>query len=224
MDPQTNDSTQYEVQYTDEAKGFLYRRRAATHVVFLVPYLQSGMCLLDCGCGPGSITADLANLGAAREVIGIDVDATQLELARAHADAAGVSNIRFEKGDVRQLHFDDESFDAVFTHGVIEYVSDPVATFAEIRRVLKPGGVLDLVMATGAVFCLHEIRQTRHDSLSYSSTSCAEVVENRSLVGISLPHYMPPASSALNRLRLTTVGHPIPSQQGLPLISLLHTA
>ena len=83
------------------------------------------MRLLDCGCGPGSITTDLAALVAPGDVIGFDVDPAQLELARAHAEAAGVQNVRFEQGDVRQLHFDDESFDAVFTHGVIEYLPEP---------------------------------------------------------------------------------------------------
>jgi SAM-dependent methyltransferase len=135
-------SEHFQVEYTDEAKRFLYRRRASTHAAFFLPYLQPGMRLLDCGCGPGSITVDLAVLVAPGEVIGIDLDPAQLALAQAHAESAGVTNVRFEQGDVRQLRYEDQSFDAAFVHGVIEYLPDPVQAFAEIRRVLNDTGVL----------------------------------------------------------------------------------
>lgn len=132
----------YRVEYTNEAKRFLYRRRATTHAAFFLPYLQPGMRLLDCGCGPGSITVDLAAIVAPAEVVGVDHDPAQLELARHHAERKGTTNVRFEQGDVRQLHYEDQSFDAVFVHGVIEYLPNPVQAFEEIRRVLKDGGVL----------------------------------------------------------------------------------
>ncbi len=100
------------------------------------------MRLLDCGCGPGSITVDLAAIVAPAEVIGVDHDPAQLELARHPAERKGAKNVRFEQGDVRQLRYEDQSFDAAFVHGVIEYLPNPVQTFGEIRRVLKDGGVL----------------------------------------------------------------------------------
>jgi SAM-dependent methyltransferase len=100
------------------------------------------MRLLDCGCGPGSITADLAAIVAPGEVVGIDLDPAQLDLARQHVEMKGISNARFEQGDVRQLPFENASFDAVFVHGVIEYLPDPVQAFSEIGRVLKDSGVL----------------------------------------------------------------------------------
>jgi SAM-dependent methyltransferase len=139
---QPSNAEPYQVRYTDEAKRFLYRRRAATHGAFFLPYLKPGMRLLDCGCGPGSITVDLALIVAPGEVIGIDADPAQLELARAHAQLAGVTNVYFEQADVRQLHYQDKSFDAAFVHGVIEYLPNPVDAFTEIRRVLKDDGVL----------------------------------------------------------------------------------
>jgi SAM-dependent methyltransferase len=141
MDEPTH-SEQFRVEYTDESRRFLFRRRAVTHGAFFLPYVKPGMRLLDCGCGPGSITVDWAMLVAPAEAVGIDTDPAQLELARNHAAAAGVTNVRFEQGDVRQLPYADQSFDAAFVHGVIEYLPDPAAAFGEIRRVLKVGGVL----------------------------------------------------------------------------------
>ncbi len=134
--------TNFQVEYTDEAKRFLYRRRAATHGAFFLPYVEAGMRLLDVGCGPGSITADWAQQVQPAEVVGVDLDPAQLALARTHAQALGLTNIRFEQADVQQLPFEDCSFDAAFVHGVIEYLPDPIQAFGEIRRVLKPGGLL----------------------------------------------------------------------------------
>ncbi|MCL4862595.1 MAG: hypothetical protein KJZ93_24500, partial [Caldilineaceae bacterium] len=61
---ETDSSTHFQVEYTGEAKQFLYRRRAATHGAFFLPCLERGMRLLDCGCGPGSITVDWAMIVA----------------------------------------------------------------------------------------------------------------------------------------------------------------
>src|SRR6516164_9500258 len=67
-------------------------RRAARWVPFLLPHVRSGMRLLDCGCGVGSITLDLAEIVAPGETVGVDVDAGQLELARAAAAARGLGH------------------------------------------------------------------------------------------------------------------------------------
>ena len=117
-------------------------RRAAQWVPFFVPHLRSGMRLLDCGCGVGSITLDLAEIVAPGEVVGLDLDASQLALARAAADTRGLTNARFEAGNVYELPFADASFDAVLAHTVLFHLSDQLRALKELRRVLAPGGII----------------------------------------------------------------------------------
>lgn len=99
------------------------------------------MAVLDCGCGPGSITVGLAEIVAPGQVIGLDIEPRQLETARRLAQMRGLSNLRFEQGSVYELPFPDASFDVAVAHFVLEHVSDPLRALREIRRVLRPGGV-----------------------------------------------------------------------------------
>jgi SAM-dependent methyltransferase len=99
------------------------------------------MRLLDCGCGPGTTTVSLAEFLAPGEVVGIDIGEHPIELAKAHAAEREVTNVRFEVGNIYELPFPDDTFDAAFAHTVLQHVSDPVAALKEMRRVLKHGGV-----------------------------------------------------------------------------------
>ncbi len=132
----------YSVGYDQAAADFLGRRRANTHAAFFLAHLRPEMRLLDGGCGPGTMTTDLAKIVAPAEVIGIDIEPSQIKLARTTAAKSGVSNVRFEVSDLYSLPFPDESFDAAFLHGVLEHLSDPVRGLREVLRVLKRGGVL----------------------------------------------------------------------------------
>jgi ubiquinone/menaquinone biosynthesis C-methylase UbiE len=123
------------------------RRTASRNAAFLLPELRSGMRVLDAGCGPGSITIGLAQTVAPGEVVGIDANPTALEAARAAAAAAGVTNLRFEVGDLHRMPFADESFDAVFAHAVLQHVPDPERAVQALARVVKPGGVIGLADA-----------------------------------------------------------------------------
>jgi len=119
----------------------LLRRSASNAARFLVQHLRPGMRVLDCGCGPGSITVGLAAEVAPGEVVGIDPDPRRVEAARALAAEQGVANVRFEQAGVHELPFPDASFDAALMHAVSEHIPNPVAAYQEVRRVLKPGGV-----------------------------------------------------------------------------------
>ncbi|MBI4220355.1 MAG: methyltransferase domain-containing protein [Chloroflexi bacterium] len=117
-------------------------RTATTNAAFFVPYLKPGMRLLDCGCGPGTITLGLARIVAPAEVIGIDFGASQIERARAQIGEQHVTNARFEVADVYQMPFPQASFDAVFCHTLLEHLAEPQKALREMHRVLKPGGVI----------------------------------------------------------------------------------
>ena len=133
----------YTPGHTANAVTFMAQRRAATHAAFFLPQLKAGMRLLDCGCGPGTITLDLARRVAPATVIGMDRSDVQFASARATAAREGLA-VTFETGDIERLPFPDASFDAAFAHALFEHISDPARAAAEIRRVLKPGGCLGL--------------------------------------------------------------------------------
>jgi ubiquinone/menaquinone biosynthesis C-methylase UbiE len=116
-------------------------RTVENSAAYLVPALRQGLDVLDVGCGPGTITVDLAARVAPGRVLGIDVSPDPLDEARAAAERAGVP-VTFEVGDVYALTQDDDSFDVVHAHQVLQHLTDPVAALREMARVCRPGGVV----------------------------------------------------------------------------------
>jgi ubiquinone/menaquinone biosynthesis C-methylase UbiE len=100
------------------------------------------MDLLDVGCGPGTLTCDLAARVAPGAVTGIDASADVLEVARGVAAERGLITVAFEVGDVYDLGFAEGTFDVVHAHQVLQHLGDPVGALAEMRRVCKPGGTV----------------------------------------------------------------------------------
>ncbi|GEN78454.1 methyltransferase domain-containing protein [Actinotalea fermentans] len=117
------------------------RRDVANSAAYLAPHLRPGMSLLDIGCGPGTLTVDLARRVAPGRVLGVDAVAEVLDGARKRASAAGV-DVDFVQGDVYRLDVPDDTFDVVHAHQVLQHLTDPVAALREMRRVAKPGGIV----------------------------------------------------------------------------------
>ncbi len=115
-------------------------RTAANSAAYVLPWLKPDMEILDVGCGPGTITADLARLVPEGRVVGLDRSVEVLELARAERPSG--LNLDYEEGDVYRLPFDPGSFDLVHAHQVLQHLADPVAALAEMRRVCRPGGLV----------------------------------------------------------------------------------
>jgi SAM-dependent methyltransferase len=139
--------------YGSAAHRLMERRVAPTSAGFLFPYLRPGMRVLDCGCGPGSVTVGLAEVVSPGEVVGIDSSQVQIDRATALAHERGLANVRFEVGDVYQLGFPDTSFDVVFTQALLIHLGDRLAALQEIRRVLKPSGVVGISDNDWGVMC-----------------------------------------------------------------------
>jgi 2-polyprenyl-3-methyl-5-hydroxy-6-metoxy-1,4-benzoquinol methylase len=117
-------------------------RTVDNSAAYLRAELRPGLRVLDIGCGPGTITADLARLVAPGRVTGLDVAEDILDQARRHAAETGGDNIDFRLGDVAALEYPDAGFDVVHAHQVLLHLHDPVGALREMLRVTKPGGVV----------------------------------------------------------------------------------
>ncbi|PSQ29853.1 SAM-dependent methyltransferase [Halobacteriales archaeon SW_6_65_46] len=103
--------------------------------------VESGDRVLDVGCGTGFATEGL--LGYTDDVYALDQSDGQLSKAFAKFGRDG--DVRFYRGDAERLPFADDSFDALWSSGSIEYWPNPVAALREFRRVTKPGGTVLVV-------------------------------------------------------------------------------
>jgi ubiquinone/menaquinone biosynthesis C-methylase UbiE len=117
-------------------------RTAENSAAFLLPHLSAGLSLLDVGCGPGNITADLATRLGTGSAVGIDLSEEVVALAREAYATPAHANLSFEVGNVYELDFATEQFDVVYAHQVLQHLGNPIAALEEMRRVLKPGGLL----------------------------------------------------------------------------------
>ncbi len=119
------------------------RRGAADSAAYLLAHLNAGMDLLDVGCGPASITADLAERVTPGRVVALDAAAGALEAARATLRERGLSEqVEVTSGDVMALPFEDATFDVVHAHQVLQHLADPVGALTEMRRLTRPGGIV----------------------------------------------------------------------------------
>jgi len=117
-------------------------RTVKNSAAYLIPHLDSGLSVLDVGCGPGTITVDLAERVAPGRVVGLDAAPEIVDRARELAAERGAVNAEFAVGDAYALDYDDDSFDIVHAHQVLQHVADPVAVLKEMRRVSRREGVV----------------------------------------------------------------------------------
>jgi len=111
--------------------------------------LSPGECVLDLGCGAGTDSLVAAVMvGPEGRVTGIDMTPEMLAKARAAAEEMGARNVEFVEGEAERLPFADESFDVVVSNGVIDLIPDKEAVFAELSRVVRPGGRMQIADVT----------------------------------------------------------------------------
>jgi ubiquinone/menaquinone biosynthesis C-methylase UbiE len=118
----------------------LEARSAGDYADFLLPHLEDDSRLLDVGCGHGTITLGLADRVA--HVMAVDSAEEEFADARRYTAEHGIENVEFRVGSVYGLDFPDDHFDACLCHSMLETLDRPLDGLMEIKRVLKPGGVV----------------------------------------------------------------------------------
>ena len=105
--------------------------------------IAAGSRVLDVGCGTGSLTRAAAQRAAPGPVLGVDLSATMIDVARARA--AGLGNAAFVRADAQVHPFPDAGFDAVVSRAGASFFGDPPAAFANLARATARGGRLALL-------------------------------------------------------------------------------
>ncbi|TIH27068.1 class I SAM-dependent methyltransferase [Subtercola vilae] len=126
-------------------------RTAANSAAYLLPLLKPTDRLLDIGAGAGTITADLAELVG--NVTATEIGPDELDLTRRTITERGLTNVDFRIADIHSLDFDDDTFDVVHAHQVLQHIADPVKALREMVRVTKPGGIVAVRDSDYAGFC-----------------------------------------------------------------------
>ena len=123
---------------------------AGTGNPFALGDIRPGERVVDCGSGAGTDALIAARLVAPTgRVIGVDMTPEMLATARVNADEAGISNVEFREGLLEALPVETGWADVVISNGVLNLVPDKAAALAEMHRVLRPGGrlqVADIVL------------------------------------------------------------------------------
>ena len=117
-------------------------RSGANSAAYLLPHLGPGQRLLDVGCGPGTLTLDLARRVAPGHTIGIDIAEEVVAEASSTAASAGTTNATFLVGDFRHAGLAPGSFDVVHAHQVLQHLRDPVGALAAMATLARPGGMV----------------------------------------------------------------------------------
>jgi SAM-dependent methyltransferase len=126
---------------------------------FMMDDLPTGGFVMDIGSGAGMDCLLAARrVGPQGTVTGVDMTDEMLQRARAGAKEAGLDQVRFEKADINRLPIDSASVDVVISNGVFNLAPDKAALFAELHRVVKPGGRLQFADITVGVELSEDVR------------------------------------------------------------------
>jgi ubiquinone/menaquinone biosynthesis C-methylase UbiE len=160
-----------------------------------------GMTCLDLGCGGGDVAVELAKLvGPDGHVTGIDIDETSVAIARREAAEQGLANIEYRQGDARNPQVEHE-VDAVYARFLLTHVPDPVDSLRNMRRVLRPGGVIVIEdVDFSGCFSAPERESFRRFVDLYTRTAARRGADAN--IGVHLPLYLKETGFAEVRLNV----------------------
>lgn len=142
MSESKGQSNSYILSDSSAQKEYIELRSVEKWIPFLLPYLKPGLNVLDCGCGVGSISLDIAERVYPGKVCGIDLDDYQLEIGRKNAFERDIDNITFEKSDIYSMPFKKDSFDIVLAHTLLIHLNNQLEALKCFYNIFKPGGIV----------------------------------------------------------------------------------
>jgi SAM-dependent methyltransferase len=192
--------------------------QAGTHDFLDRLGIRPGMACLDVGCGGGDVTREFARrVGASGRVVGLDMDAAQLEIVRAEAAAQNIHNIDYRAANVADPPRDLSSFDLVYTRFLLCHLAKPTEALSWMVRSLKPGGV---VAVEDCDFSGHFCYPPSPEFERYV-VLCGEVMRRRGgdpLIGLKLPRMLVEAGLMIGGVN---VAHPSDVDGDVKLLNAL---
>ncbi|MEE9412639.1 MAG: methyltransferase domain-containing protein [Methylococcales bacterium] len=129
---------QYSGGYAKHTLNEFFKRSLDKEGLFFKDYIVAGQTVLDVGCGPGSLSLQLAGkVGASGLVHAVDIQSEQFPTDHPE-------NIQFKAASIYELPFATSTFDAILAHAVLYHIDNQHAALMELKRVLKPGGLLGI--------------------------------------------------------------------------------
>ena len=150
--------------------------------------LREGETVLDLGSGGGiDVLLSARRVGPSGFAYGVDMTDEMLDLARRNAADAGATNIEFRKGAIEALPLPDASVDVVISNCVVNLSVDKAAVFAEVHRVLRPGGRLGItdVVADDALTAAERAERGTHVGCIAGALSFGEYREQLDAAGFT---------------------------------------
>jgi ubiquinone/menaquinone biosynthesis C-methylase UbiE len=125
----------------------------------------SGSGVLEAGCGVGAQTITLARRSPGARFTSVDFSSHSLAEAKRRIEAAGLTNVEFQRADIFALPFAPESFDHVFVCFVLEHLSRPVEALAILNKLLRPGGTMTVIEGDHGSTYFHPDSDAAHQAI-----------------------------------------------------------